>query len=104
MKREEILQAAKQCICGDREQEYGAPETSFETIGLLWGVYLHAAHPALDFPRGAIAPKDVAAMMALLKIARIAGGGSPDSFIDLAGYAAIAGEIATKSEIKEERE
>lgn len=102
MKRDEILQTAKECVCDQREQEYGAPETSFETIGLLWGVYLHAAHPTLNFPRGAIAPKDVAAMMALLKIARIAGGNSPDSFVDLAGYAAIAGEIATKNETKEE--
>lgn len=38
---------------------------------------------------------DVAMMMALLKIARIAGGsGTRDSFIDLAGYAACGGECA----------
>ncbi len=35
-------------------------------------------------------------MMALLKMARIATGSSPDSFVDLAGYAACAGEIAIK--------
>ena len=36
-----------------------------------------------------------AMMMALLKIARIAGGsGTRDSFIDLAGYAACGGECA----------
>ena len=33
-------------------------------------------------------------MMALLKIARIASGNNPDSFVDLAGYAACGGEIA----------
>ena len=35
-------------------------------------------------------------MLALLKVARIATGSSPDSFIDLAGYAACAGEIVTE--------
>ena len=33
-------------------------------------------------------------MMALLKVARIKGGDKADSFVDLAGYAACAGEIA----------
>ena len=41
-----------------------------------------------------IAPKDVAAMMALLKIARIASGtAKPDNWVDLAGYAACGGEL-----------
>ena len=44
-----------------------------------------------------VSPKDVACLMALLKIARIGGGrGTEDSFIDLAGYAACGGEIATR--------
>jgi hypothetical protein len=39
---------------------------------------------------------DVAMMMALLKIARIQSGtATEDSFVDLAGYAACGGEIAT---------
>ena len=45
MKRSEILEAARRCVCGEREQDYGTPENNFETIGLLWGVYLRAAHP-----------------------------------------------------------
>lgn len=40
-------------------------------------------------------PKDVAMLMALLKVARIKAGDKADSFVDLAGYAACAGEIAT---------
>ena len=40
--------------------------------------------------------KDVAMMLALLKVARIHNGDKMDSFIDLAGYAACAGEIAGK--------
>lgn len=38
--------------------------------------------------------KDVATMMGLLKVARIATGYKDDNFVDLAGYAACAGEIA----------
>ena len=100
MNRAEILEAARGCVCGEREQDYGSPENNFETIGLLWGVYLRAAHPemAKGMAVNSVTPKDVAAMMALLKVARIATGSSPDSFIDLAGYAACAGEIATTAE------
>lgn len=36
-------------------------------------------------------------MMALLKVARIkSGGGTEDSFVDLAGYAACGGELVTE--------
>ena len=35
MTREEILAAAKQCVCGDRDQDYGSPETSFNMIAAL---------------------------------------------------------------------
>lgn len=35
MKRAEILEAARVCVCGEREQDYGTPENNFETIGLL---------------------------------------------------------------------
>lgn len=106
MTRPEILDTAKKCVCGQREQDYGKPENNFETIGLLWGAYLNAAHPKelKAFPINGITPKDVAAMMALLKVARIATGDNPDSFVDLAGYAACAGEIATQKRVTSEPE
>lgn len=100
MKRSEILEAARRCVCGEREQDYGTPENNFETIGLLWGVYLRAAHPEIRLPINGITGKDAGAMMALLKVARIATGSSPDSFVDLAGYAACAGEIATERPVE----
>ena len=84
MKRAEILEAARVCVCGEREQDYGTPEDSFALIGKLWAAYM-----------GAFTPKDVAMLMALLKVARIKAGDKADSFVDLAGYAACAGEIAT---------
>lgn len=37
MKRAEILEAARVCVCGERQQDYGTPENNFETIGLLCG-------------------------------------------------------------------
>ena len=86
MNRAEILEAARVCVCGEREQDYGSPEDSFALIASLWTVYLNTP----------ITPKDVAMMMALLKVARIKRGDKADSFVDLAGYAACAGEIAGK--------
>ena len=32
MKRAEILEAARVCVCGEREQDYGSPENNFEMI------------------------------------------------------------------------
>lgn len=95
MKRKEILEAAMCCVCGDREQDYGTPERNFELIGELWTTYLKekCVNPGVDV---SIRGEDIATMMCLFKIARIATGrGKADSFIDLAGYAACAGELAT---------
>jgi len=87
MNRAEVLEAAKICVCGQREQDYGSPEDNFGVIADLWSVYSGHKFSALD----------VAMMMALLKVARIkSGGGTGDSFVDLAGYAACAGEIHSR--------
>ena len=89
--RADILHAAEKCVCGQRETEYGTPENNFKAIAELWEAYLNKA-----CTRGVnvrVEAKDVAVMMALLKIARIAaGGGKADSWIDLAGYAACGAE------------
>lgn len=82
--REKTLTKAISCVCGDRERDYGTPEDNFSTIAQLWTTYIGVA----------ITPVDVAMMMALLKVARIKnGGGTGDSFVDLAGYAACGAEI-----------
>lgn len=90
--RADILHAAEKCVCGQREQDYGTPEDNFETIAELWETYLRRT--CVDEAGGVyIDANDVAMMMALLKIARIAaGGGKADSWIDLAGYAACGAE------------
>lgn len=93
MTREEILDAAKNCVCGQREEDYGTPEDSFRIIGQLWEVYIR--EKCLGQPADlCIVPDDVAALMALMKVARIATGhGKSDNWIDLAGYAACGGEL-----------
>ena len=48
MTRAEILEAARACVCGQRELDYGSPEDNFATIGRFWTTYLAAAHP-FDF-------------------------------------------------------
>ena len=90
--RADILHAAEKCVCGQRETDYGTPEDNFKTIAELWKTYLRRA--CVDEAGGVyIDANDVAMMMALLKIARIAaGGGKADSWIDLAGYAACGAE------------
>lgn len=94
MTREEILEEAKKCVCGHREQDYGTPESNFQLIADLWNSYLGYINRGDEPCKDCISPKDVAMMMALLKIARIRqGGGSGDSFVDLAGYAACGGEL-----------
>lgn len=95
MERSEILETAKKCICGDREQDYGSPENNFGVIANLLADYLQACGVNIDF----LEPHDVAAMLALLKIARIATGhAKEDNWIDLAGYAACGGELETSHE------
>ena len=90
MNRKEILEAAQKCVCGDREQDYGSPEKNFNTIANLWADYLSAKVE----PMG-IEPKDVAAMLALLKIARIATGhAKEDNWVDGCGYFCIGGELS----------
>lgn len=97
MTREEILNAAKQCVCHDRNNQYGSPEDNFKTIAYLWANYLNAGSALRPGIGISLKAKDVAVMMILLKVARIAtGSGSQDNWIDLAGYAACGGEIETR--------
>lgn len=58
MKRDEILEAARVCVCGEREQDYGTPEDSFGLIGQLWTAYM-----------GTLFTQRCGHVMALLKVA-----------------------------------
>ena len=74
-------------MTGERVNDYGTPENNFNLIGNMWTAYL-------GYP---VTAKDVAVMMILMKSARLAnGGGSGDSWVDIAGYAACGSEITRK--------
>lgn len=94
--RAAVLEKARACVCGEREEDYGSPEDSFGCIAELWETYLRAACVSPD-AIVTVTPTDVAMMMALLKISRVGTsfvGGTADSFVDLAGYAACGAECA----------
>ena len=84
MRREDILHQAESCICGDRDRDYGSPNGSFGLIAKLWSAYMDIEFTA----------KDVAILMALLKVARCKYSSKEDNFVDGAGYFACAGEVA----------
>ena len=93
MLRAEILDTAKSMVTGQREQDYGSVENNFAQIARYWTDYLYAHE------RTRLDGRDVAIMMCLFKIARLnTGRGSPDTWVDLAGYAACGGEISTGEE------
>lgn len=86
--RAQILDKAKECVSGQRVQDYGTPEDNFGDIASAWNWYLR------DHLKTDLLPRDVALMMTLMKVARAKnGGGSGDSFVDIAGYAACCAEI-----------
>ena len=91
--RQAILDEAAKCVTVDRNEQYGEPEDSFPMIPELWEPYIRQK-------RGAdvcICAEDVAAMMALFKIARIATGQKKaDNWIDGCGYLACGGELSSR--------
>ena len=91
MTRGEILDRAKEIITKDRNNQYGEPEDIFDVIAAFWDTYL-----GIDY----LTAVDVANMMVLFKIARnVTSETKIDTFIDIAGYAACGGEIATRGEL-----
>ena len=89
MTRKECLEQAAKCVLQNRQDQYGEPEDSFGTIAMMWSAYLGKT----------IQGWDVAAMMALLKIARIkANPAHTDNWCDLAGYAACGAECRQRFE------
>ena len=85
--REVILDTAKQIVMKDRNSHYGDPEDNFRDIAQFWSTYL----------RHEIKPHDVAAMMILVKISRMATSPTAlDHWVDTAGYAACGGEAVKR--------
>ena len=84
MKRSDVLYTADSLINGDRAKDYGEASENFAVIAQMWSAYLGVG----------VDPRDVAQMMALLKIARLRNGPHDDSSCDGCGYLALASELS----------
>lgn len=88
--RKRILEEAIVITSADRNRDYGDPEDNFRMISDLWSTYLGNVR---------IEPHDVAAMMILMKVARITTSPSKsDHWVDVAGYAGCGGGIVVDAQ------
>lgn len=90
--RVQILNEAADLIVGQRQQDYGAPEVNFQRIADLVNVVI-AKNLETNTPLSA---RQCADILILLKVARTVNTPTHDSYVDIAGYAGIAGELADK--------
>jgi hypothetical protein len=86
---EGVLQEAVRVTSGQRRADYDHALPNHERIALLWNSYLMVRKDA----RGELSSLDVAQMMILLKMARIAHRPTRDGFVDIAGYARCGSQI-----------
>lgn len=86
MPPESILSEAQRIIYGARSESYGPPLENHVAIANLWQAFLD--NKAIHAP-GRLTPQEAAAMMVLLKVARLQHDmGHRDSLVDSAGYLA----------------
>ena len=85
---QDLLDEAKKLIGGDRQEDYGDKLKNHQNIADFWSVFLQKK----------ITAHDVAICMALVKVARLMNQHKKDSYLDMAAYAAIAGEIEARTD------
>lgn len=89
-----IFDVASNLIYGDRNEAYGHPRENFDTTAQMWNAYLdrrQETHEAKHETVFRMQPVDVAYMMVLLKLARLAQDPDhADSRIDVLGYIGCA--------------
>ena len=85
---QELLEEARKLIGGNRQKDYGEKLANHQNIADFWSIFL----------KKKITPHDVAICMALVKVARLMHQHKKDSYIDMAAYAAIAGEIESRTD------
>jgi hypothetical protein len=84
-----VLTQAADLINNDRDRDYGSADANHLRIATIWGVILGTP----------VTPAQVALCMAGTKIARLAHDITKvDSWVDMAGYAALGAEMATDKE------
>ncbi|ANZ52349.1 hypothetical protein J3996_gp55 [Mycobacterium phage Laurie] len=86
-RRETVLETARQAIGGDRQRDYGDPEPGFTTAGRIIAAVLGVEE---------VTAEQVALIAIALKISRLKNTPNhADSWVDIAGYAALGGEVAS---------
>ena len=75
-------------MAGDRQDDYGDARVSHERIAALWSAFLGIT----------VEPWQVDVLMILMKCSRLATSpDKTDSWVDIAGYAALGGTLAAVS-------
>lgn len=103
--RVEYLETGIKLTSGDRDKEYGTPYINLDNCADLWSAYLRGRYmgriPGFEQTVGEfrLTAEDVAWLNVLQKIARtFSDKVRPDTYIDAATYAAIAGECALEED------
>ncbi len=90
-----ILDTASEIVAGDREQTYGDPGRNLRAIAGMWTEWLRA-RGFLPSDLDQLTTDDVAAMMVMLKLARLANDPRHrDSQVDACGYLRLMERIQT---------
>lgn len=90
MKAAKIALTASTLIAGDRAEQNGDLAKTFRAFADLSEAYLRNRRD----PTAPLSPSEAAKLLMLLKLARSENGAhNNDDYIDMAGYAAIAGEL-----------
>ena len=96
--RAALLNEAKSLITGDRNNQYGPPTQDFTRTAEFWTTYLGDKLA----PGEKIEAHDMAIMMTLLKVSRIAWEPTKqDSWADASGYVACGWECVVDEAIEE---
>lgn len=91
--RARVLKLAAEATLQDRNKQYGNPEDNFKNIAEVWNWYLEGKAPPGKC-LVTIDAIDVAHMQVLMKMARLKTNPTHlDSIVDVAGYAACAGDF-----------
>jgi hypothetical protein len=83
-----VLDKAKAVVTGDRQKQYGDPLTCLARIAKMWSVLLDRE----------VTPIQVVQCMVALKQARLVNDPTDtDSWVDVAGYAALSDAVLGKT-------
>lgn len=95
--RKDLLSKADAAVNGERNVDYGDPTHDFERQAVMVQAYLEGIVETRGELR--IEPHDMAAIMTIIKVARlITSPGKQDHWLDIAGYAACGWDCAVAAQ------